>query len=385
MVVAAAVVLAGCLAPEGSRPDPPQGKEPPGFDTLSVRFEPLLSGLQSPVLATHAGDGSGRLFVVEQEGRILVAREGALLSQPFLDLRDVVLAGGERGLLGLGFAPDFEATGRFYVDYTAREGDGDTVIARYRAAAGSDRAEAAGETLLVVEQPYANHNGGALAFGPDGFLYVGMGDGGSGGDPHGYAQSLATHLGKLLRLDVSKDAGYAVPAGNPFVDEAGAKPEIWAFGLRNPWRISFDRETGDLWIGDVGQNRAEEVDFAPRSSRGGENYGWNLWEGAARFRPGDARGTPILPVAEYVHEAGRCSVTGGHVVRDATQPALSGVYVYADYCTGEVWGLVPSGDSWRGRLLGDLEGQISSFGEDESGRVLVVDHGGAVLRLVASP
>jgi glucose/arabinose dehydrogenase len=281
-------------------------------------------------------------------------------------------------LLGLAFPPGFPQQGHFYVNYT-RSPDGATVLSRFLLSpADPDIALATGEeVLLLVAQPAANHNAGQLAFGPDGFLYVALGDGGGANDQFQNAQNRATPLGNLLRLDVEAGiAPYAVPADNPFVGEAGILGEIWAFGLRNPWRFSFDRATGDLFIADVGQNLVEEVNFQPAASPGGENYGWNIMEGTACFlSPGCEQAGLTLPVAEYRHGAGDCSVTGGFVYRGAEYPTLQGIYFYADFCSGRLWGLRRNGTAWQNRLLLDTPLQISSFGEDEAGNLYVVDFG----------
>ncbi len=339
-----------------------------------VLGEPVAT-VEKPTHITHAGDGSGRLFIVEQEGRVLVVKSGRLREEPFLDIRDRVGCCGERGLLSIAFPPNHRKTGRFYVHYTDRKGD--TVVARYRVSKDPERADRAGEEVLLrVEQPFANHNGGQLAFGPDGHLYIGLGDGGAANDPFGNGQKLTTLLGKILRIDV--EAGktpYTVPQTNPFVGRTGALPEIWAYGLRNPWRFSFDRKTGDLFIADVGQNKYEEINVQPAGSRGGENYGWNIMEAAHCFRGRSCdRAGLALPAAEYDHDQG-CSVTGGMVYRGAAFPALAGTYLYGDYCSGRIWGMRRSGDRRPSTLLADTDLSISTFGEDEAGELYVADHG----------
>ncbi len=344
----------------------------------------VVDGLEQPLYIAHAGDGSGRLYIVEQPGRVRVLEEGSLLPEPFLDLTDRVLSrGDEQGLLGLAFAPDFPESGVFYVHYTGRP-DGRTVLARYRLQDGNPRRGDAGseEVLLTVEQPYANHNGGALLFGPDGYLYLALGDGGSAGDPGNHAQDLGSLLGKILRLDVSQPGPYRIPPDNPFAGGPG-REEIWAYGLRNPWRISFDRATGDLYIADVGQNTVEEVNFQPADSPGGENYGWRVWEGSRRFAQGEAPGA-VFPVAEYTHAEGGCSITGGYVYRGEAIPELTGTYLYGDYCTGYIWGLRKQDGQWETARLLDSELNITSFGEDEAGEVYVVHRRGAVYRIVAA-
>ena len=360
---------------------PTSTPEPPDISSLQVTLEPLANDFDQPVFATHAGDGSGRIFVLEKAGRIVAIAEDGGNPQTFLDMRDRVGSGSsEQGLLGLAFDPAFAGNGRLFVYYTDK--DGDTVIARFAANAERTAADPASETvLLTAEQPAANHNGGMLAFGPDGYLYAGLGDGGGANDRYGHGQNLGTILGAVLRIDVSGD-GAVVPADNPFADQEGARPEIWAYGLRNPWRFSFDRLTGDLWIADVGQNQWEEANIQPAGSRGGENYGWPIMEGTHCFQADtcDQSGL-VLPIAEYSHDLG-CSVTGGYVYRGAEQPAVYGVYFYGDYCTGRIWGLAPSGPGqWQSGELLDSDVQISSFGETESGELLIVDYSGNLFRL----
>lgn len=339
----------------------------------------VASGFDAPVHLTHAGDGSGRLFVVERGGRVFVVSGGAVGTTPFLDISPRVTSGGEQGLLSIAFPPDFKGRRHFYAYYTGRNGIGDTVVARFALSASDDLADPASEVeLLGVVQPFANHNGGQLAFGPDGMLYVGLGDGGSGGDPQGNGQNPGTLLGSLLRIDVESGVTpYAMPAGNPFGNE------IWAWGLRNPWRFSFDRATGDLYIGDVGQGSFEEIDFQPAGS-GGQNYGWNRMEGPACFGAANCdRSGLTLPVSAYDHSLGDCSVTGGFVYRGTEHPALQGVYVYADFCSGRLWGLRrDGGGEWTNELLLDSSLQVSSFGEDEAGNLYVADLGGGIYRIV---
>ncbi len=343
---------------------------------------PYLSGLENPVQLTHAGDGSGRVFVVEQAGRIRIARDGVLLPTPFLDISDRLACCGERGLLSVAFPRDYATKGRFYVDYTDRTGT--TIVARYHLGQDLDTADPASEeVVLTVAQPFANHNGGQLAFGPlDGYLYIGMGDGGSGGDPQNHGQNPASLLGKMLRIDV--EAGlqpYGVPPTNPFAQTPGYRAEIWALGLRNPWRFSFDREKGDLYIGDVGQEQYEEIDLQPASSSGGENYGWRIMEGGHCYRSQDCDQTGlVLPVAEYDHSRG-CSVTGGVVYRGGTYPRMQGIYLYGDYCSGRIWGLRQRGGQWQSLELLDTAHRINSFGEDEVGNAYVVDYGGNIYLL----
>ncbi|MGD8737940.1 MAG: PQQ-dependent sugar dehydrogenase [Anaerolineae bacterium] len=356
-------------------------------DAASVRIEleQITSGLDTPVGIAHAGDGSGRLFVIEKPGRIRVLQDGQLTDTPFLDISERVSASqSERGLLGLAFHPDYASNGFFYVNYTDLRGD--TTVSRFAVGSDPGRADPASETvLLVVAQPAANHNGGHLAFGPDGYLYIGTGDGGGAGDRYGNGQNPQTLLGAMLRIDVDGGSPYAVPADNPFVGSPGVRDEIWSIGLRNPWRYSFDRLTGDLYIADVGQNIYEEVNVQPAGSSSGQNYGWPIMEGLHCYPDGsdcDPAGL-TLPVAEYNHAQG-CSVTGGYVYRGQAFPALSGIYLYGDYCSGRIWGLVRSGDgAWQNAELGQADARISSFGQDESGELYLTDiAGGTLFRII---
>ncbi len=342
----------------------------------------VVDGLDKPIGLTNAGDGSGRLFILEQDGRLRILQQGGLLVEPFLDITERVgRSGSEQGLLGLAFHPQYAQNGLFYVNYT--DLNGDTVIARFQVdGQDANRAQAGSEQpVLQIPQPYANHNGGHLAFGPDGYLYIGMGDGGSAGDPQENGQSLDTLLGKILRIDVDSGEPYAIPADNPFA-AGGGRPEIWAYGLRNPWRFSFDRLTGDLYIADVGQNTWEEVNWLP-AGEGGANFGWNIFEASHPFRDGMPDGAQMMmPVAEYNHNEG-CSVTGGYAWRSTLLPAWQGVYLYGDYCTGFVWGLLRTQQgAWKNARLFEFSGTISSFGEDEQGQVYLVDHAGGVYLLV---
>jgi glucose/arabinose dehydrogenase len=342
----------------------------------------VVSGLRDPLdLQSSAGDRE-RLYVVEQAGHIRVVRNGQLASTPFLDVSDRIASGGERGLLGLAFHPRFAANGRLFLNYTDRAGD--THLAEFRAGSADAADPASERTLLVIPQPFANHNGGGLAFGNDGMLYAGLGDGGSGGDPLGNGQRLDTLLGKLLRLDVDSATPYAVPADNPLRATAGARPEIWAYGLRNPFRFAFDRVSGDLYVGDVGQGAREEVDLGPAARRGGENYGWNVMEGTACYRPasGCDRSGLTLPVYEYGHDQG-CSITGGVVYRGCRMPSLAGSFFFGDYCSGFVRSLrVVNGVATdvRDWPLAGIQ-SVSSFGVDADGEIYVVDYGGSVFRL----
>ena len=333
-------------------------------------WETVISGLERPVDLQHAGDE--RLFIIEKVGHIRILQDGQLLDFPYLNITDRVGGGGnEQGLLGLAFHPNYAVNGFFFVNYTDKGGD--TVIARYRVTADPNIADPFSEVVLLnAKQPFGNHNGGPLAFGPDGYLYAGLGDGGSAGDPQGNGQKLDTLLGKILRLDVDAAEPYAIPTNNPFGNE------IWAYGLRNPWRMSFDSLTGDLYIGDVGQNQWEEIDFVPAGTPGGINFGWNILEGTHPYGGGQQDGL-VPPVAEYSHSQG-CSVTGGYVYRGA-MPEWNGIYLYGDYCTGTVWGLLRSDEGWQNQVLFDAGGSITSFGQDSSGEVYIIMDGGQILRL----
>lgn len=353
----------------------------------AIRLLPILeSGLSKPTALTHAFDA--RLFVTEQVGRIRIIADGQLLPQPFLDISDRVGSSSlEQGLLSVAFHPRYGENGRFFVNYTDRGGN--TRVASFQVDPNDpNRADPASEQiLLTINQPYANHNGGQLQFGPDGLLYIGTGDGGSANDPLNAGQDLGTLLGKLLRIDVdSNPGGYAIPASNPFVNDDAARNEIWAWGLRNPWRFSFDRLTGDLFIADVGQNQWEEINFQPAKSGGGENYGWRIMEASHCFRTGacDAAGL-ILPIFEYDHSQG-CSVTGGYLYRGAQYPALTGNYFLADYCRGSVWRLFPAGDgAWAAAKVLETGRTISSFGEDVEGEVYLLDYvAGGVWQIASS-
>jgi len=360
----AGLALAGCPRPNGYQAVPA---------IPNANFGGMLGLAPIPGDATHAA-------VVTQEGVIYRVNLSAP-AQPaelFLDLRDLLIPnpGNEEGLLGLAFAPDYAVSRRLYVYYTAGS-PRRSVLARYTAGAAADPASA--RVLLEIDEPYANHNGGALAFGPDNMLYIGVGDGGSGGDPHGNGQSTATLLGKILRIDVSGD-GYAIPADNPFA-AGGGRGEIWAYGFRNPWRITFDPETGQLWAGDVGQNQWEEVD---RVVRGG-NYGWNRFEGFDCYGTSrcDFSGT-LLPRASYGHDLG-CSVTGGYVYRGDAIPELRGWYVYGDFCSGRIWAVDASRDEGDAIPLADTGRSIASFGVLADGEIYLVTFNNAIYRLERKP
>lgn len=389
-VSAAAFSAFSACGGSSSSPTPVPSATPPCAAGAPVSGIPLLagrlvaSGLRNPLDLQAAPGDRERLYVVEQGGTIRVIRNGQLQSTPFLDVSGRISSGGERGLLGLAFHPQFATSRRFFVNYT--EPGGDTHIAEFRASS-ADAADAGSERLLLTAaQPFANHNGGGLAFDASGHLLIALGDGGSGGDPLGNGQRLDTFLGKILRIDVNSRTPYAVPADNPFRATAGAAPEIWAYGLRNPYRISVDRPTGDLYIGDVGQNRIEEIDVGLASRRGGENYGWNVTEGSQCYSPasGCSRTGQTLPVYEYTHSEG-CSVTGGVVYRGCRIPDLAGTYFFGDFCTGLVRSFrLASGQAtelrdWAAGLRGI--NSPTSFGLDADGEVYVVDYDGEVYRL----
>lgn len=327
----------------------------------------IASGLNRPVDIQPANDGSGRLFILEKYGIIRVYENGQLLEQPFLDIDDRVNDNSnEMGLLGLAFHPEHEQNGFFYVNYTGTGGD--TFISRFQA--NANVADAGSESILLkVNQPYSNHNGGALAFGPDGYLYLALGDGGAAGDPHKNGQNTASLLGKILRIDVNSGDPYSIPLDNPFGNE------VWAYGLRNPWRISFDRVTGDLWIGDVGQGKWEEIHYLSAGAPGGANFGWSIMEGNHPY-DGEAQSGLLLPVAEYSHEFG-CSVTGGYVYR-GSMPEWNGIYLYGDYCSGIVWGLILSNGQGQSQVMFEAGVTITSFGQDESGEIYFASDNGNV-------
>jgi glucose/arabinose dehydrogenase len=383
-LIAIATMVAATIAPAGPAAAAASPVDPAA---VVVRFHRVASGLTKPLFVTHAGDGSDRLFIVEQGGKIRILENGALLPAPFLDLSGSVSTGGEQGLLGLAFHPSYETNHKVYVNYTNTSGN--TIVAEYLASAGNpDTVDTSTRRrLLWIDQPYSNHNGGMIAFGPDGYFYIGMGDGGSGGDPGNRAQNLSSLFGKMLRIDVdgtSAGKAYAIPPDNPYVGVSGLD-EIWNRGWRNPWRFSFDRATGDLWAGDVGQNKYEEIDrlTAAGGTGRGRNLGWPIMEGRHCYRPSSGCSTSglTMPLIEYGRSGG-CSVTGGYVHRGADSPPLNGTYIYGDFCSGRIWAVPSTAASPASpTLIADTAMLISSFGEDEAGRLYVVDHKGAVYRL----
>jgi len=371
--------LAGCGG-SGSPPPPP----------ANLVLNDIVGGLNAPLDFQVANDGSGRFFIVEQPGIIRIVSAGALLPSLFLDIQAKVnFDGAEQGLLGLAFHPSYSQNRRFYLNYDRLSGSQiQTVIAEYQASATSqDQADPSSERILfTVDQPFANHKGGQLAFGPDGFLYIGLGDGGSAGDPNGNGQSLGTLLGKILRIDVdhtSTGLQYAIPSDNPFVSTSGAKPENWAYGFRNPWRFSFEKGGTRLFCGDVGQDKFEEIDLVQK----GGNFGWNIMEGAHCFSPssGCNMNGLILPISEYDHSEGS-AVIGGYVYKGSAISSLSGVYVFGDLSGGKIWGLQEtSPGTWTRSTLLSKALTLSSFGQDESGEIYVIDYGGGNVLKLASP
>jgi hypothetical protein len=356
-----------------------------GIPAMTARL--VVSGLRQPLDLQAAPGDAERLYVVEQGGRIRVVRNGQLQAAAFLDIASRISTGGERGLLGLAFHPQFATSRRFFVNYTNPAGH--TYISEFRASS-ADAADPASERLLLeVAQPFANHNGGALAFDASGRLLIALGDGGSGGDPQNNGQRLDTLLGKIVRIDVDAGSPYGIPADNPLLGRPGARGEIWAYGLRNPFKIAFDRPSGDLYIGDVGQNRIEEIDVGTAARRGGENYGWRLTEGTQCFNPasGCDRAGQTPPVYEYTHSEG-CSVTGGVVYRGCRVPALAGTYFFGDFCSGLVRSFrLASGQAtelrdWTASTRG--VNSPSSFGLDAAGELYIVDYDGEVYRLEPS-
>ena len=383
--LAIGILGAAALACEGDG-GATEPRETDGPVQSGMGLETVVEGLDFPVWLTSP-PGDPRLFVVEKGGRVVIVANGSLTPTPFLDLRGQVSTGNEQGLLSLAFHPDYAANGRFFVNLT--DPAGDTRVIELRVSAGDpDRADpGSARVVLAVDQPFSNHNGGLVLFGPDGMLYIGTGDGGSGGDPRGNGQDLGTLLGKLLRIDVDGGDPYAIPSDNPFVDTPGARPEVWAYGLRNPWRFSFDRETGDLYIADVGQNRIEEVN-AVRGAGAGLNYGWNVMEGTRCFEPSEGcdRSGLTLPVTEFDHGDG-CSVTGGFVYRGSAIPDLRGRYLYSDYCSGFVRSFrLAGGRADDQRRLPELEpsdNAVTSFGQDADSEIYLLTAGGSVHRIVA--
>jgi glucose/arabinose dehydrogenase len=357
-------------------------------DPSSMRLEEIVTGLDNPIYLTSAGDGSERLFVLEQTGTIELIKDGALQSMPFLDItnrvnQEIRSSYSERGLLGLAFHPNYSENGQFFVHYSDLAGD--TVIARYHVSADNpDAADPGSEEIIFThEQPFPNHNGGQIDFGPDGYLYIGLGDGGSGGDPLNNGQTPDSLLGKILRIDVDGEVPYSIPPDNPANGvNPDLAPEIWAWGLRNPYRFSFDRATGDLYIADVGQNQWEEVNFEAADSTGGENYGWNVFEATKRFSNGPEPANAVMPIAEYDHSNG-CSITGGYVYRGEAIPALQGVYIFGDWCSGKLWATYrDDSDAWQTMPFGESFRQITAFGQGDDGELYLVAYNGGIWKFM---
>lgn len=360
----------------------------PSASSDSIELETVTTNLDFPVYLTSPPGDASRLFILEKAGAVRIIKNGTLLGTPYLDLSSEVSKGGEQGLLGLAFDPDYAGNGRFYVSYTDLAGD--SQIVRYRVSSNPDVAQPDPErVILTIDQPFSNHNGGNIVFGPDGYLYIGMGDGGSGGDPLGNGQDLSDLLGSLLRIDVSTDGGYTIPSNNPFVNQSPSRAELWDYGLRNPWRFSFDRQTGDLYIADVGQNAREEINVAlSANGRGkGLNYGWNIMEGSSCFSPpSDCNSSGLTqPVQDYDHSGDNCSVTGGYVYRGLAILAIQGTYFYADYCAGWVRSFrYQNGEAVDQKDWVTLKpgGNITSFGEDGQGELHILTAQGGVYRIV---
>lgn len=356
-------------------------------DPASIKLTEIANGFQRPLYLTPAGDGTGRLFVVEQSGKIKVLQDGEVLETPFLDVSSLISQEAlgtnytERGLLGLAFHPNYEENGQFYINYTDRNGG--TVIARYQVSLSNPNIADSGsaEIIFQISQPFANHNGGHMAFRPsDGYLYISLGDGGSANDPLGSGQNPFTLLGSILRIDVDNGSPYSIPADNPFAGDIEGADEIWVYGLRNVWRFSFDSATNDMFIADVGQNEWEEVNFQSVESKGGENYGWNVWEGTHAFARGEAP-NHVLPFAEYNHSSG-CSITGGYIYRGSVISDLTATYLFGDYCTGIVWASYRDENlQWQTNQFLQTGMNISSFGEDENGELYIINYEGIIYRI----
>ncbi len=351
----------------------------PTGTTPDIDLAFVAGGFEDPVFVTNANDGSNRLFVVEQPGTIQIIQNGARFPTPFLDIRDRISSGGERGLLSMAFHPEFAENGRFFVNYT-RRGNGSTVIAEYQVGSDPDVALRDERVILVIEQPFSNHNGGQIQFGLDGKLYIGTGDGGAGGDPLNHGQRPSTLLGSMLRIDIDNGEPYSIPDNNPFINDASARDETYAFGLRNPWRFSFDRCDGRLFLGDVGQDRIEEVDIIFP----GDNYGWNTMEGTECFEA-DAciQGGLELPINQYFHDnQGGRSITGGYVYRGSDFPDLAGRYFFGDFVSSRIWSLTEvASNQWERQEMLDLDIFLSTFGEDEQGELYAAGFDGSVYRI----
>ena len=365
-------------APATTRNAPPSAE--------SFELQPIVNDLSRPLYITDAGDGTGRLFIVQQGG-IIYVWDGST-SSFFLDLTNLVSASAnqsgytERGLLGLAFHPNYAENGLFFVNYTDRAGH--TALAKYRVSEDPNVADANSPEIIFTQlQPFPNHNGGHMVFGDDGYLYVGLGHGGAAGDPLGAGQNPELLLGKILRLDVDVESGYSIPADNPFADGTNGAPEVWSYGWRNPWRFSFDRATGDMYIGDVGQNQWEEIDFEPADNTGGLNYGWSDMEGTHLFNADSEPQGVVMPIAEYNHSDGSCSTTGGYVYRGEAIPDLQATYLFSDYCSGVLrYAYRDESGAWQSDILMQTGMQVSSFGEDEAGEMYLIDYNGTVYKFM---
>jgi len=355
--------------------------EPPVAATITT--EQVASGFTQPT-GIVAAPGDDRLYIVEQTGTIKRVTPEQTDTQLFMDISSKVTVDGEMGLLGLAFDPNYTQNGYIFVNYIDKNQN--TVIARYHT--DKNTVDIASEkVILQVDQPYTNHNGGDLAFGSDGFLYIALGDGGQAGDPHDNGQNLNSLLGKILRIDINTEEAYGIPSDNPFAGQAGKRPEIWAYGLRNPWRMSFDSKTDDLYIADVGQGDLEEVNFQPASSKGGENYGWRCFEGTSEYNLEGCEGVndAIAPIIEYKHDEGRCSITGGYVYRGSMYPALEGKYFYGDFCGSQLYYTQQTNGSWQQTLALQTEFAISAFGEANDGELYLADYdGGGIHKIKAN-
>jgi glucose/arabinose dehydrogenase len=356
----------------------------PSLDPSQYNLTVILTGLSFPVYVTNADDGTNRLFVVERLGQVRVIKNGVLLPTPFLDLTDWVSTDTpERGFLSMAFHPDYAHNGWFFVDYTDLWGN--IVVARYTVSADDANVADPGSAELIISvfpSDQAYHYGGQIEFGPDGYLYIGVGDSGSLDRDFNSAQDPRSYLGKLLRLDVNGDLPYAIPPDNPFVQNTSFSPEVWALGLRNPWRFSFDRATGDLYLPDVGEREWEEINFQSSHSRGGENYGWNIYEGRHQFADQMPSSTIVLPAVEYAHDEG-CAVIGGYVYRGTVMPGLQGAYLYADFCSGKVWAMYRDElEAWHSQQLFEIGDLITSFGQDEEGELYITNYRGVILKLI---
>jgi glucose/arabinose dehydrogenase len=384
VIVISVILLSSVVSAQDAEPVTTREAAP---DASAVTLTLVANGFFRPVLLTNAGDDTGRLFILEQNGRIWIYLDGQILPEAFLDLTDrvsqsVTRGYSELGLLGLAFPPDFAETGVFYVHYNDRNNR--TILSQFNLSDDPNIGDPASEVvLLTLDQPFPNHNGGEIAFGPnDGYLYFGLGDGGSAGDPLDTGQDPSDWYGSILRIAVTGDGTYSVPEDNPSSSREGFAPEVWSYGLRNPYRFSFDSATGDMYIADVGQNIWEEINFQPAESTGGENYGWSDYEASVAYNANAVPADMTYPVAEYRHEAGRCSVTGGYVYRGEAISELQGVYLYGDYCSGETWAAWRNLDGeWQNDLFVAVGENVTAFGRDQAGELYIVTYNGDIYRI----